>query len=258
MKIKIAQIKIKPEKGKLESNHARLVKALDGISKENKIDVLVTGECYLDGYVTTESYITKDNIADYAIDADNSKYVDEISDFAKKNGCWVIYGCMRKGRQGVFNSVLIFDRSGEITGSYEKTHIQTHDLKYQAGNKLDVFESDFGKFGIMICADRRWPETTRTLTLKGANIVFNPTYGMYDDLNLAMMRTRSFENGIFIVFTHPHQSLITGPNGNVITNNEDENDNYTITEIDLTEATGSKNNHILDRRTELYKPGFPK
>ena len=76
---------------------------------------------------------------------------------------------------------------------------------------------------------------------------------MYDDLNLALMRTRSFENGIFIVFTHPLQSLIAGPVGNVITNNEDENDTFAITEIDLSQATGSKNNHILDRRTDIYK-----
>ena len=89
----------------------------------------------------------------------------------------------------------------------------THDFKYTPGKNLHAYESDFGSFGVMICADRRWPETARTLTLQGARVIFNPTYGMHDDLNLCMMKTRSYENGIFIVFTHPGQSLITDPKG---------------------------------------------
>jgi predicted amidohydrolase len=131
-------------------------------------------------------------------------------------------------------------------------HLQKHDLKYTPGRHLNVYASDFGPFGVMICADRRWPETARTLTLRGARVIFNPTYGMRGDLNLCMMRTRSYENGIFIAFTHPGQSLITGPEGNIVCNNEDETKTYVVTEIDLSKAPANQGGHIADRRPDVY------
>ena len=67
-----------------------------------------------------------------------------------------------------------------MVGSYDKTHCQNTDAKYLEGRSLPVFQSDFGTFGVMICADRRWPETVRTLAAKGARVIFNPTYGMHD------------------------------------------------------------------------------
>ena len=97
-------------------------------------------------------------------------------------------------------------------------HCQTHDLKYTAGGSLPVFGADFGPFGVLICADRRWPETVRTLALKGARVIFNPTYGMHDERNLHMMQTRSYESELFIAFTHPQQALLTAPTGQVICN----------------------------------------
>lgn len=68
-----------------------------------------------------------------------------------------------------------------------------------------------------------------------------------------MMRTRSYENGIYIVFTHPGQSLVTDPRGAVACNNADENRTYTVTEIDLSKAPANKGGHIVDRRTDVYR-----
>ena len=104
----------------------------------------------------------------------------------------------------------------------------------------------------MICADRRWPETVRSLTLQGARIIMNPTYGMHGELNLCMMRTRAYENGIYIAFTHPGQSLITGPGGNIVCNNENANQAFTVTEIDLSDALIDKSGHLRDRRPDVY------
>jgi len=89
-------------------------------------------------------------------------------------------------------------------------------LLFKPDKGLNVYESDFGLFGVMICADRRWPETARTLT-------------------------------------HPGQSLITGPNGAVVCNNEDKSQTYTVTEIDLSKALADKSQHIVDRRPDVYK-----
>ena len=252
-KIRVAQIRVYPGKGELEANHTSLMDILADIQRKEEVDMLVTPEGFLDGYVVTEKSVTKNDMGKYAIDPERSAYTRAVSDWAKRNKAWVIYGCARKATGGVYNTALIYNREGALVGMYDKTHIQTHDHKYLPGKHLNAYESDFGLFGVMICADRRWPETSRTLTLKGARVIFNPTYGMHGDLNLCMMRTRSYENGIFIVFTHPGQSLITGPNGAVVRNNRDKTRKYTVTEIDLARAPANRGGHIVDRRPDIYK-----
>ncbi len=254
MEIKIAQIKITPQKGKLEENHLRLMKILSDIQGMN-VDVVITPECFLDGYVCTEDYVGSDNIKDYAIEPFESEYVKKISDWARNNQAWVIFGCMRKDGDRCYNTALVISKAGEIIGWYDKVHCQTHDTKYNAGNSLPVFDSDFGKFGVMICADRRWPETVRTLALKGARIIFNPTYGFWDDLNLCMMRTRSFESEVFIVFTHPNQALITNPKARVICDVSSDVQEVAITQVNLDEVESVRFGpyaHLRDRRPEVY------
>ena len=259
-RIRVAQIKVYPEKGQLSANHEKLMSVLGDVAKNGNIDVVVTPECFLDGYVSTEKSVDREDMVKYAIDPRRSQYAQAVSDWARENKVWFVLGCTRKAprplvgaKHGIFNTALIYDRDGSLAGTYDKLHLQTHDLKYTPGKHLHAYESDFGPFGVMICADRRWPETARTLTLQGARVIFNPTYGMHDDLNLCMMRTRSYENGIFIVFTHPGQSLITDPRGAVVCNNEDAGQTYTVTEIDLSSAPANKGGHIVDRRPDVYK-----
>jgi predicted amidohydrolase len=102
----------------------------------------------------------------------------------------------------------------------------------------------------MICADRRWPEVARCLRLQGARLILNPTYGWRGNFNTAMMRTRAFENQCFIVFTHPLESLVTGPNGQVLTSEAGKNPGIFITGVDLAKALDD--NHLRDRRPEIY------
>jgi predicted amidohydrolase len=251
--IRVAQVKVYPQKSQLEANHQKLMGILKSIEKDEHVDVVVTPEGFLDGYVSTEKSVTKEDMIKYAIEPLASEYARAISDWAGRNKAWLVYGCARKAADGVFNTALIYNRSGVLVGIYDKLHLQEHDLKYTPGKHLDVYKSDFGPFGVMICADRRWPETARTLTLKGTRVIFNPTYGMHGELNLCMMRTRSYENGIYIAFTHPGQALITDPRGAVVCNNEDQSKAYTVTEIDLSKAPANTGGHIVDRRTDVYR-----
>lgn len=252
--IRIAQVKVLPEKGDLEANHELLMSVLGEIAGESP-DVVVTPECFLDGYVSTEESVTRDSLEEYAIDPESSPFAEGVSAWAAANSSWVIFGCSRLAAYGACNTALIYDRAGELAGAYDKTHLQCHDEKYLPGDDLPVFGSDFGPFGVMICADRRWPETVRTLALAGARIIFNPTFGMHDERNLCMMRTRSFESEVFIAFTHPRQALVTGPKGQVIGNQAGDNITYAVCEVDLAEADAVRAApmaHLRDRRSDIY------
>lgn len=254
MTLRIAQIKVYPEKGNLAGNHQRLMAILDDVGRAHP-DVVVTPECFLDGYVVTEAHVTRENIVEYAIDPARSAYVQAVADWAAFHRTWVILGCARAADGGAYNTALILNREGALAGLYDKVHCQTHDQKFLPGQRLPVFASDFGPFGVMICADRRWPETVRTLALQGARILFTPTYGMSNDLNLAMMRTRAYESEVLIAFTHPGQALITGPGGRVLYDETSPDAPFAITEVDLSavdRARAGVSAHLKDRRPEVY------
>jgi beta-ureidopropionase len=256
--LSLAQIRAVPERGNCDGNFARLLALLD-VASSHQPDVVITPEGFLDGYIAADPKATIDDVYNAAIDPESSVYADVLGAWAGDHRCWLVFGCTRVVGDRGANTALIFDRSGELAGVYDKTHLQAHDHKYVSGHRLPVFDSDFGPFGVLICADRRWPETVRALALQGARVVFNPTYGMMGDFNTAMMRTRAFESEIFIAFTHPRQSLVTGVRGHVHRDDVGDNDAVIITHIDLADvdhARHSPTSHLKDRRPELYtRPG---
>lgn len=137
-----------------------------------------------------------------------------------------------------------------MVGKYHKTHLQNHDQRFAPGQDLPVFELIWGRAGIVICADRRWPESMRTLRLKGAEICLMPTYGMRHLENEWWMRTRAYENQMFVCFTHPQVALITNPGGGIAAKLESNRPDVLVHEVDLSEVDDG--NHLAHRRPELY------
>jgi predicted amidohydrolase len=66
--------------------------------------VVVTPECFTDGYVSTEDHVTAESLRQYAIDPAASPIVDGVSAWARTNRAWVILGCSRIAPDGVRNS----------------------------------------------------------------------------------------------------------------------------------------------------------
>jgi predicted amidohydrolase len=253
MSMRIAQIKVYPQRGDCAANQSRLLSLLDAVAAHQP-DVVITPECFLDGYIV-DSDITAHMLSRYAVDPDTAPEITAVQAWAAANQIWVIYGCMRQAAHGIYNTALIINRDGSLVGHYDKTHLQTHDLKFLAGQSLPVFASDFGTLGVLICADRRWPEAVRTLALQGARVIFNPTYGMHDARNRCMMQTRSWESEVVIAFTHPAQALITGPQGEIMRDESAPELDFVVTDIDLDAVDACRvaaSAHLRDRRTDLY------
>ena len=61
-RIRLAQVKTYPDKGRIEANHAKLMKIFADIEKNQKVDVVITPEGFLDGYVATEKSVTRDDM----------------------------------------------------------------------------------------------------------------------------------------------------------------------------------------------------
>jgi len=254
-KLRVATVRSYPKKGDLATNSARLLEILDQIAPQHP-DVVVTPECFLDRYVVTRAEIDRRRVRTFGIDPIESEIGKAVSAWAKTNNAWVVLGCTRLVGKGASNSAVVYNRKGKYVGAYDKTHCRGHDRKFIVGDALPVFKADFGTFGIVICADRRWPETIRTLALKGAEVIFNPTYGQCDEKNLWVMRTRSWESEIPIVFTHPRQSLVTDATGEVLINETFAVPGFSVCEINLTNVRklrADKSAFLNFRRPDLYK-----
>jgi beta-ureidopropionase len=254
-KVRLALMRAVPVKWDLDANFKTFLAAVD-LAAEQKAELLITPECWLDGYASPAKDSTPERIREIAQDRDESPYLAKVAELAKQHGLSICFGftSLEKGR--AYNAAGLWDADGKLIGVYHKTHLQTHDLQYAAGRELPVWPTAWGKVGIMICADRRWPETARTLRLQGAKLILNPTYGFHNDLNEAMMRTRAYENQCFIAFAHPEQSLVTDPNGRVIAKaNADAAEPIAplvlVCDIDLSQA--KDDNHLRDRRPEIYR-----
>jgi predicted amidohydrolase len=151
----------------------------------------------------------------------------------------------------IYNAAGLWGADGKRIGVYHKTHLQTHDLQFSPGESLPVWPTPWGPTGVMICADRRWPETARTLRLQGARLILNPSYGMCHEENEWWMRTRSYENQCFIAFAHPKVGFVVDPRGKLAAKLDGEGPGVLVYEVDLAEA--KDDNHIRDRRPDLYR-----
>ncbi|MCX6926860.1 MAG: carbon-nitrogen hydrolase family protein [Verrucomicrobia bacterium] len=96
----------------------------------------------------------------------------------------------------VLNTAPLFDRDGKLVGTYSKNEVYDpeEDEGVSPGTELPVFDTDFGKVGIMICYDSWFPEVTRLLAYKGAELVLLPNAGYYAGL----MPARAADNGVWI------------------------------------------------------------
>lgn len=247
--VTIGMLKDVPAKWDTERNWSVFCEQLDRCGAG--VDVFVTPECYYDGYAVTEEDWTAERFAEVSLGLGDRRIAD-LCNMARERHTAIVFGFTELIGGGFYNCALLIDGAGEIAGKYHKTHLQAHDHRFHRGEHLDAFDLDFGRVGMVICADRRWPESMRTLRLNGAEICLMPTYGMWHEDNEWWMRTRSYENQMFVCFAHPNVSLITDPQGKVAAKLQSNVAAVLVHTVDLAEA--SEGNHLENRRPELYGP----
>ena len=248
--LRIGLLKSVPVKWKLKTNWETFEKLVIH-AKNHGIQILCTPECFLDGYVVSDKKgWSKKRFLSISQSLNGDNYLRKAMNLASELQVFIIFGFTERAEKGCYNSAALINDCGELLGCYHKTHLLDHDKKYLTGHDLPVWETPLGKIGIMICADRRWPETARTLKIKGAEIIMNPSYGMWHLDNEWWMRTRSYENEIYICFVHPNVSFITNPEGGLEAKLQNNIPNVLIHDIDL---SFKKNKMFPNRRVDIYE-----
>jgi len=107
------------------------------------------------------------------------------------------------GRSVYYNSAAVIDADGELLGTYRKNHVPLNTIFYEKlyfkpGNLgYPVFNTRYGKIGILICHDRHYPEGARALALNGAEIVLIPSATPDKSLSRKVWEKELFAHAIF-------------------------------------------------------------
>lgn len=269
-KIKIAAIQMSTVADKMEN--VRTVKAyLEKIKDENP-DFVILPEMFCCPYQT-------ENFPIYA-EKEGGPVWQQLSGYAKQYGIYLIGGSMpEKDAEGnVYNTSYIFDREGKQIGKHRKVHLFDIDVKggqtfkesdtLTAGDSDTVFDTEFGKMGVMLCFDIRFPELSRMMVNDGARIVFVPaafnmtTGPAHWELSF---RTRALDNQIYMVGCAPARdvsagyiswghSIVTDPWGRVI-DMLDEKKGILLAELDMDyeEQVREELPLLKSRRKDIYQ-----
>ena len=228
--------------------------------------------------VLAEAYRTAERVPD-------GPSVKAIEAKARERAIHVIYGLTEAGDTGgvVYNTAVLTGPDGYI-GRYRKVHLGlSEQIVWRQGHDWPVFETPFGKIGMLICYDKAWPESCRELTLRGADILVMPTawgfgntpdetdpntnvnavhYQLYDKVRAAENQ-RWFVSSNFVgdIDRAPFLGLsqIVDPLGRVVATTGTKDSGLALAEIDVqggiadAMSRGQGARLVRDRRPETYR-----
>lgn len=221
MKVKMATVCMNVALDK-KKNLEKYLEYIDEASK-NGADLIVFPEQSLQGYLTdlTAMNMSAGSENEFEYQYVNAELVPEgesvkaVIDSAKKNNIYVVFGMTEKDPDidhKLYNTAVLVGPEGYV-GSYRKVHQPDDELhSYYAGNEFPVFDTKIGKIGMLICYDKWFPESTRELTLGGAQLLIMPTATCFADASNPdyendygyytfelMDRVRALENQTFFI-----------------------------------------------------------
>lgn len=127
----------------------------------------------------------------------------------------IVFGMIERVDNLLYNTAVLLDRDGRITGKYHKVQLPLSDAAagMTPGNSVPVFDTDFGRVALLICHDTSFAEPAREAALQGAELLLVPIWGG----RTALVRARAVENGIYLAASgYDYASEIVNPLGTVL------------------------------------------
>lgn len=165
--------------------------------KKHDSDIIVFPESAVGGY----SFTNLDEVISVSEKKDGPS-VRRMSDVAAKLDIAIVFGFSELADGMVYNSSALCLPNGKVH-VYRKTHLPLCGLDtfVSKGNSLPVFDTEFGKVGLIVCFDMRFPEAMREEALQGARLIIHSTNLASSGIAYAQYinRTRACENRVFVV-----------------------------------------------------------
>jgi len=261
--MKLAVVQTDPVFGEKSRNILAAVRLMESA----QADVFVLPELFASGY----NFADVSEVHRLAEPTGAGETFETLHNLARERRAVVVYGFPERDGNNLYNSACLIDPDGSVA-LYRKIHLFDREKLFFAPGNLPfpVVPTKFGRIGIMVCFDWYFPESARTLALRGAQVIAHPS-------NLVLpncpdsMPVRCRENRVFAAtanrvgtedrggtkLTYIGQSQITGTKGDILIRASAQEAALHVCEIDPTLAddkmvTG-RNDLLGDRRPEFYE-----
>ena len=262
--MKVAYVQMEPAFLDPEKNYAK-AERLIGQAVNEGAKLVVLPELFDTGY----NFESKREVEEVAGEIPDGPTTEFLVELAKEKEVFIVAGTAEKDERGnLYNSAVLVGPIGwGYIGKYRKIHLFNREkLFFRPGNLgFHVFNIGVAKVGIMICFDWFFPESARTLALKGAEIIAHPS-------NLVMpyapraMPIRALENRVYTITANRigeerglkfiGKSVIASPKAEVLAMGSEDGEEVGVVEVNLELARDKRLNELnevfKDRRPQYY------
>ena len=263
MKIALAQMQITSE---IEANFEKTVQMIKKAAL-NGADLICFPEIQLTPFFP--QYENRD-VSAYIMN-EHSQYVTKICEVCRESGIYAVPNFYMEENSKKYDMSLLIDDKGLVIGKQKMVHVAQCENFYECDyytpseEGFQVFETKFGKIGIVVCFDRHYPESIRTEALRGAELIIIPTANTTaepSELFQWEVKVQAFQNSVNIAMCNrvgkeenmffSGESIVCDYNGNTVAIAKD-TEELLITQVRLPEAAEAR---LQKTYTALRKPSF--
>jgi predicted amidohydrolase len=188
-KVRLAAVHFRPQAGKTPAEKCRLFEPLIEDAARQRADLVVLPE-------TLTYFNTGLSFAEVAepIPGPSTEYFGEL---AAKHQFYIVAGLVEREAPLIHNVAVLLAPNGKVAGKYRKICLPREEVAagIAPGHDYPVFETRFGKLGMMVCYDGFFPEIARQLSNRGAEVIAWPVWGC----NPGLASARACENHVYLV-----------------------------------------------------------
>lgn len=154
-----------------------------------------------------------------------------LGQHAARHKLYVVAGLYERDGKVIYNTSVLIGRDGELVGKYRKVCLPREEIDggITPGKEYPVFDTDFGRVGMMICWDVQFPEVARELAAGGAEVLLMPIWGG----NELLAKARAIENQVHVVASgYDFKTAIFDREGKTLAE-ADSDPSVIVAEIDL-------------------------
>jgi predicted amidohydrolase len=188
-KVRLAAVHYKPQGAKSMMDNCREFAPLIENAAKQRADLVVLPE-------TLTYYGLGKKMAECAepMPGPSTEYFGTL---AKQHNLYIVAGLLEREGHLVYNVAALIGPDGKLAGKYRKTALPRGEIEagVSPGKDYPVFDTRFGKLGMMVCYDGFFPEVARQLTMRGAEVIAWPVWGC----NPMLASARACENHVYLV-----------------------------------------------------------
>jgi predicted amidohydrolase len=187
--VRLAAVHLRPSGGKTPEDNRKQYEPLIAEAARQKADLVVLGE--------TLTYPGLGKTFPEVAESIPGPSTEHFGRLAKEYDLYIVAGLVERAGNLVYNVAVLIGPDGQVVGKYRKTSLPRGEVEagIAPGSDYPVFDTRFGKVGMMVCYDGFFPEVARALTNRGAEVIAWPVWGC----NPLLARARACENHVYVV-----------------------------------------------------------